>query len=135
VEETVVGWGRAFCWLGAVVDAIATIALLSPALSSRMLGVEGVPVTPALSYAMRTGAALMAGWTCLLLWASVRPRERAGVILLTVVPVVLGLMATELAAIAEGFITAPNVAPLLVMQAGIAALGVWAYRKEVLRAR
>jgi hypothetical protein len=38
---------RTFCWVGAGVDAIAVVALLSPRLSAAMLGGD-VPVTPAL---------------------------------------------------------------------------------------
>jgi hypothetical protein len=126
-------WARWFCWIGAAVDLIATVALLSPSLSETMLGVSGIPVTPALLYAMRTGAALMLGWTALLLWASVRPVERRGVILLTVVPVIAGLVLTELAAIQSGFIALASVAPLLVMQALLGGFGLAIWRATGVR--
>ncbi|HJQ83951.1 MAG TPA: hypothetical protein VKA21_07745 [Candidatus Binatia bacterium] len=121
---------RVFCLVGAAVDALAAVALLSPSLSARMLGVGDVPVTPALLYAMRTAAALMIGWTGLLLWASARPVERGGVVVLTIVPVVAGLALTELAGVADGFVALANVAPLLVMQAALAAFGLWAWRRD-----
>ena len=117
-----------FCWVGAFVDTLAVAALLSPALSRAMLGVD-VPVTPALLYAMRTGAALMLGWTVLLLWASVRPVERRAVVLLTVVPVIFGLAATEVAAVLESFLPAANAAPLLGMQGLLGAFGLWAWHR------
>jgi hypothetical protein len=122
-------WSTAFCWIGAAVDAVAAAALLSPRLSARLLGVEA-EVTPALLYAMRTGAALMLGWTCLLVWASRRPVERGGVIVLTIVPVVAGLALTEVLAVREGFVPAANVAPLLVMQALLAGFGAVSYHRD-----
>jgi hypothetical protein len=64
---------RAFCLIGGAVDAAATVALLSPAVAARMLALPDVDATPVLLYAMRTGAALMAGWTCLLLRAAADP--------------------------------------------------------------
>jgi hypothetical protein len=118
---------RAFCWTGAIVDAIASAVLLSPTFAQRMLSVPEVPLTPALLYAMRTGAALMIGWTCLLLWAGLRPVERRGVILLTVVPVIAGLGLTEVLAIEAGFLDLMRTAPLLVLQGLLASFGVVAY--------
>jgi len=44
---------------------------------------------------MRTGAPLMAGWTVLLLWADRQPLERRGVLPITVLPVIAGLMAND----------------------------------------
>jgi hypothetical protein len=92
--------------------------------------VPEIAVTPALAYAMRTGASLMVGWTCLLVWASLRPIERRGVVLLTVFPVIAGLAATELLAVRTGFLPVPNAARLLAMQALLAAFGAWAWWRD-----
>jgi len=119
---------RTFCWIGAAVDALAVVALLSPAVSRQMLGVD-VPATAELLYAMRTGAALMLGWTLLLVWAALRPVERRGVVLLTVLPVILGLMATEVVAVRGGFVPAANAAPLLGMQTLLGLFGLWAWAR------
>jgi len=121
---------RAFCWIGAAVDALAVVALLSPAVSRGMLGVD-VPPTAGLVYAMRTGAALMLGWTLLLVWASLRPLERRAVVLLTVVPVIIGFAATEIVGVREGFLPAPNAAPLLGLQALLGVFGLWAWRRAI----
>ena len=118
---------RVFFVAGAVVDALAVVAPLSPAISRMMLGVD-VPGTSALLYAMRTGASLMLGWTCLLVWAALRPIERRTIALLTVVPVLVGLAATEVLAVREGFVSITNVAPLLGMQALLGLLGITAWR-------
>src|SRR5262245_29503657 len=119
---------RTFCWIGATVDALAVLALLSPAVSRRMLGVD-VPATAELLYAMRTGAALMLGWTLLLVWAGLRPLERRTVVLLTVLPVILGLMTTEVFGVREGFVPAANVVPLLGLQTLLGLFGLWAWHR------
>ena len=119
---------RAFCWIGAALDALAVVALLSPAVSRQMLGVD-VTATAELLYAMRTGAALMLGWTLLLVWAALRPLERRAVVLLTVLPVILGLMATEVIAVRGGFFPAAHAAPLLGMQTVLGLFGLWAWAR------
>ena len=52
--------------------------------------------TPSFQFAMGWGAALMLGWTTLLLWGAFKPVERRSVLLFTIMPVVLGLIFTEL---------------------------------------
>ena len=99
-----------------MVDALAVVALLSPAVSRGMLGVD-VPPT-ALLYAMRTGA-------------SRRPLERRAAVFLTVVPVILGFLATEVVGVREGFLPAPNAAPLLGLQALLGVFGLWAWRRAI----
>jgi hypothetical protein len=42
------------------------------------------------------GASLMWGWTFLLYWASKKPVERRGVLLLTVFPALFGLIVTRI---------------------------------------
>jgi len=121
---------RTFCWIGAAVDALAVVALLSPAVSGQMLGVD-VPATAELLYAMRTGAALMLGWTLLLVWAALRPLERRGVVFLTVLPVILGLMATEVVGVRGGFVPAANAAPLLGAQTLLGLFGLWAWARAI----
>jgi len=98
---------RAFCWIGAVVDALAVVALLSPAVSRGMLGVD-VPPT-ALLYAMRTGA-------------SRRPLERRAAVF---------LLATEVVGVREGFLPAPNASPLLGLQAPLGVFGLRAWRRAI----
>ncbi len=47
-------------------------------------------------YIMGVAASLMFGWTVLLYWASLDPIARRDVMLLTIFPVVLGLILTEI---------------------------------------
>jgi hypothetical protein len=71
---------------------------------------------PDYRYAMGMGASLMAGWTVLLLWANRRPVERRDVLLITIVPVVLGLGLNEIVGTVEGFTRVPYVAPIWAIQ-------------------
>lgn len=123
-----------FCWIGAVVDALAVFVLLSPALARQVLGVADVPETPALDYAMRTAAALMLGWTVLLVWAARHPPVQRAVIGFTLVPVVAGLMLTELLALRAGFVTLANVGPMLAMQGALLGFGAWCLLRATARA-
>lgn len=93
---------RAVCWIGAVVDLLFAIAMISPPLWSWMLGLSGYDPTLVHRLDMGVGASLMLGWTMLLLWASHNPIERRGVIALTIFPVITGLGITSALAIYTG---------------------------------
>lgn len=81
-------------WLGIVLDAVAAVKLsilryieIPNVINTQNIGIFGEGM-----YAAGESVALMWGWTCLLFWASRRPVERKGVLLLTIFPVVIGLM-------------------------------------------
>ena len=74
--ESAIRWLKASYLVGAVADGLIGVLMLMP---SRMGETE-------LRYAMGLGAALMFGWTALLLWAWRAPMERRGVLLLTIFP-------------------------------------------------
>src|SRR5512147_2662807 len=91
--------------IGVLVDALAAVALLTPAGSPlRTLAYPGVdPSQVAFADGTRTAFALMLGWTVLLAWGARRPIERRVLLLFTAFPVVLGLMATEILDVANGY--------------------------------
>ena len=78
-------------------------------------------------YAMGMGASLMLGWTALLLWADRKPVERKGVLLITLLPVVLGLVLNEIVAVRAGFLSPLMTLPVWIVQGIITALFVFSY--------
>jgi len=69
----------------------------------------------------------MLGWTVLLIWADRRPLERKGVLLITLLPVVVGYVILEIAAISTGISTFWRMFPNLVMQAMLIGLFTYSY--------
>ncbi len=57
-------------WTGAVVDAAMVVVLLVPGVAGAMLGIDGFAPGSDYRYAAGLCAALMAGWTALLVWAA-----------------------------------------------------------------
>jgi len=59
---------------------------------------------------------LMQGWTVLLLWAYQDPLARKGVLLITVFPVIAGIVGTEIYAVASEFISLNKMVPTWALQ-------------------
>jgi hypothetical protein len=64
----------------------------------------------------------MAGWSVLLLWADRRPLERRGVLPITMLPVIAGLMANDADAARPGQLSGRSLAPLRALQFALIAL-------------
>lgn len=112
-----VTWLRTSYWVGAVADAVATVAILTP---GRMGETE-------FRYPMGLAASLMLAWTLLLIWADRRPVERRGVLLLTVFPVIAGLLASGIYAGMSGQLPVAQVIARSLVLAGIATLMLYSY--------
>jgi len=119
-------WLRISYRVGAAVDAVAAVQMLRARLFGLGMGISGSPAGEDYRYAMGMGAALMLGWTALLLWADRRPLQRRGVLLLTVV-VVAGLAANELVAVRAGFLPIAPVAAIWTLQAALIVLFLRSY--------
>ena len=110
-------WLRASYLTGAVADFGIGILVLIP---SRM-GQTTV------TYPMALTATLMFGWSLLLIWAYRKPVERKGVLVITIFPVITGLMASNLYALAAGIFTVGRVAPAFIFGIGLIALMGYSY--------
>ena len=132
MEDTQTRLLRTAFLAGAVTDALALVPLLLPAAARLLWGFEAND--PAFRFASGYAAALMLGWTCLLLWAARRPIERRFVAPLTVI-VIYGLAASEIAAIASGAFSVARMLPTLLLQAGLLTLFASAYHYPSLRRR
>ncbi len=122
-----VRWLRISYWAGAILDALATLSMLSPELFAATNGLPDFHPGVAYRYAMGMGASLMLGWTVLLLWADRKPLERKGVLLITLLPVVLGLVVNEVIAVRAGFLSVLMTVPIWIVQALITGLFVFSY--------
>ena len=124
-----VRWLRASYWTGAVTDAVAAVQMLVPPLFAFGNGLEDFAPGPDYRFAMGMGASLMLGWTVLLLWADRRPIARRGVLVITIVPVIVGLAINEAAAVRAGFLPLRSQVPIWVLQAALAALFAASYHR------
>jgi hypothetical protein len=90
-------WLRISYWAGAIVDAYAAFRLMFPEMF------PGSSADVSYNLGMKWGIALMLGWTFLLIWADRKPLQRKDILLLTVCPVIVGLMITSVATFVAGF--------------------------------
>jgi len=118
---------RACYWFGAVFDAVMVVPMLVPSVAASMFRIKAFDPGVEYRYAMMIGGSLMLGWTALLIWADRKPVERREVLLLSVCPVVVGLAAAGVYAVAAGLITPRNMAPTWVMQAVLLVTFTYAY--------
>ena len=119
-----VRWLRRSYRAGALVDALAATGMVHPRLYGPTLRFDRRfrRTGPEFTYAMRAGAPLMAGWTVLLMWADRRPLDRRGVLPITVLPVIAGLMANDAHAVRLGHLSGRSVAPVRALQLALVAL-------------
>ena len=112
-------WLRISYIAGAVADGLTGILMLIP---SRMGETE-------FRYPMGLGAALMFGWTALLLWGNIKPLERKGILLLTIFPVITGLVVSGIWAAASGFFPVEKIIPSLILALALIFLMGFSYLK------
>ena len=120
-----VGFIKSVYWAAALVDGFVAAAMLAPRLIQPTLGIATLPASPETRYALSNGAALMLGWTLLLVWASLDPLKRRGVLLLTAFPVIAGLALSTLLGVRMSYIPLSGATRVWLLQgllvAGIAA--------------
>ena len=114
-------------WAGAIVDGVAALAMIFPALGKKMLGLINFNPGPDYSFAMGMSASLMFGWTALLIWADRDPLARKGILLLTVFPVIFGIVIAEIIVVESGLIAVRQMIPLWIMQVSLSILFIFSY--------
>jgi ABC-type phosphate/phosphonate transport system permease subunit len=114
-------------WVGAVVDGVMVIPMLFPSVGGALLGIDNFSPGHEYQYAMMVGASLMLGWTVLLIWADQKPLERKGIILITVIPVVIGLVLAEIFAVSFGMVRIENMIPTWILQTILLILFSYSY--------
>jgi hypothetical protein len=119
-------WLRISYWAGAVLDLLAGLTMLFPALFTINNQLSSFYPTPAYRYAMGMGAPLMLAWTILLLWADRKPLERKGLLPITLL-VVFGEGINEIVAAITGYIAVSALIPTWTIQAVLTALFLFSY--------
>ena len=120
---------RVSYWAGAVFDALVLIPMLSPQVASAAFGIPNFNPGNDFGYAIYIAASLMLGWVLLLIWADRKPVERRGVLLLTVIPVLIGIMLSGAYAVTSGFIPLGNMLPMWTLQGMLVLLFGFSYLK------
>jgi hypothetical protein len=114
-------------WLGAVFDGLMVIPMLCPRIAGIMFGINNFNPGNDYKYAMMVSASLMLGWTVLLIWADRKPVERKGVIMITVIPVVIGLILAGAFAVSAGLIKIEKMIPTWIIQSILLILFCYSY--------
>jgi len=92
-----------------------------------MYGLDDITVTAEYLYMSRIAASLMLGWTFLLFWAVLKPIERRRVLLLTVIPVMFGLVTSSIVAVTSGLVRVEYMLPMWLFNAIIVIIFLTAY--------
>ena len=115
-------WLKIAFLAGIITDALALVPILYPPMAKFMWGFD--KFSDNYFFAMGYSASLMAGWTLVLIWAYKRPLERRFITFLTIL-VIIGLIATEIFAVANGSIDINKMIPTWILQ--IVLLGLFSF--------
>ncbi len=113
--------------VGAVTDGLAIIPMVFPRIGSALFGGDSSRLGAEYRYAMGIGASLMAGWTALLVWGAINPIERRDILILTLVPVVAGIIAATVIAVRSRLVLLSRVIPLWIHLGFMSILFVVSY--------
>ncbi len=126
MRSNVIPWLRISYWAGAVLDLVAGLIMLFPALFALNNRMDDFTPTLDFRYAMGMGAPLMLAWTVLLLWADRKPFERRGVLPVTIL-VIFGEVINEILAAVHGYVSIPALLPTWTIQVILTALMAFSY--------
>jgi hypothetical protein len=113
--------------VGAITDGLAIIPMAFPRIGSALFGGDSSKLGAEYRYAMGIGASLMAGWTALLVWGAINPIERRDILILTLVPVVAGIIAVTVTAVGNRVVLLSRVIPLWIHLGFMSILFVFSY--------
>jgi hypothetical protein len=113
--------------VGAITDGLAIIPMAFPGIGSALFGGDSSKLGKEYRYAMAIGTSLMAGWTALLVWGAINPFERRDILILTLVPVVAGIIAATVTAVRNGVVLLSRVIPLWIHLGFMSILFVVSY--------
>ncbi len=118
---------RSAFWIGAALDSLNLIPMLFPKIGGYIFRIQNFSPGPEYIYAMYFGAALMAGWTVLLIWADRKPLERKGILLITVFPVIIGIMLAGIYGVSVEMIELKSLVPTFILQISLIIFFLFSY--------
>ena len=101
--------------------------MIFPSLFAILYGLKDFEVQSSLRVVMGMGASLMIGWTALLIWADRKPLERKGILIITVCPVIIGMVGSIIYAVIAGFIPFEKAMISWIIQGILIALFLYSY--------
>lgn len=113
--------------VGAITDGLAILPMAFPRIGSALFGGDLTRLGPEYRYAMGIGASLMAGWTALLFWGAINPIERRDILILTLFPVIFGIIAVTVTAVRNRVVLLSRVIPLWIHLGCMSILFVVSY--------
>ena len=125
--ETVSLLLRICFFVGAITDGLAVIPMVFPSIGSRLFGSNSSMFTAEYRLAMGIGASLMAGWTLLLIWGSIDPIGRRDILVLTLIPVIIGIVVSTVIAVRKHVFVLNKVLPLWIHLGLVSILYVASY--------
>ena len=130
--ETVTLLARIAFLVGAVTDGLAILPMLSRRVGVALFGGDSSRISGEYRFAMGIGASLMAGWTVLLLWGAASPIERRAILLLTVCPVITGIVLATVIAARRGVVLVSRMVPLWIHLSALSLFYVTVYALSIL---
>ena len=113
--------------IGAITDLLAIFPMLSKRVGSYIFGSKSINKDVGYNYAMGLGASLMAGWTALLFWGSIMPMQRRDLLIITVAPVILGIMISTIKAAKNKYLSKCRIIPLIIHLSLVSIYYIFAY--------
>jgi hypothetical protein len=129
--ETVTILLRISFLIGAVTDGLAIIPMVFPSIGSKLFGSDSSRLSVEYRFAMGIGASLMAGWTLLLIWAAMEPISRRDILILTVAPVIAGIVISTVIAVRKRVFVLNKVLPLWIHLGFVSVLYVVSYALSI----
>jgi hypothetical protein len=120
-------WLRISYWTGAIIDGLAGLLMFATAALGYAGRLSSFVPSPEYRYAMGIAAALMFGWTFLLLWGDRKPIARRGILALTVFPVITGIVLSGIVAVATGLAPFTKMAATIIAPTLAAVLMTFSY--------
>jgi hypothetical protein len=125
--ETITLLMRIAFFVGAVTDGLAVIPMLSRRVGAALFGGDSSRNNQESRFAWGIGAALMAGWTLLLLWGAMCPIMRRDILLLTVFPVIAGIVLATVIAARRGLVSVARMVPLWIHLGAVSLFYILVY--------